>query len=51
MLGPLFSTRDNISDRTEILVLLTTHVVYDENDARALTEELRRKLAPSRIVP
>lgn len=51
VLGPLFSTRDNVSDRTEILVLLTTHVVYDENDARALTEELRRKLAPSRIVP
>lgn len=51
LLGPLFSTRDNVSDRTEILVLLTTHVVYDENDARALTEELRRKLAPSRLVP
>lgn len=51
VLGPLFSTRDNVSDRTEILVLLTTHVVYDENDARALTEELRRKLAPSRLVP
>jgi len=50
LLGPLFSTRDNVSDRTEILVLLTTHVVYDEHDARALTEELRRKLAPSGIV-
>lgn len=51
LLGPLFSTRDNVSDRTEILVLLTTHVVYDEHDAHTLTEELRRKLAPSRIVP
>jgi len=26
-------------------------VVYNQQDARALTEELRRKLAPSRIVP
>lgn len=51
LLGPLFSTRDKTSNRTEILILLTTRVVYDENDARALTEELRRKLAPSRIVP
>jgi general secretion pathway protein D len=51
VLGSLFSTRDNRSDRTELLVLLTPRVVYDQHDARALTEELRRKLAPSRIVP
>lgn len=51
LLGPLFSTRNNTTNRTEILVLLTTRVVYDDNDARALTDELRRKLAPSRIVP
>jgi general secretion pathway protein D len=51
VLGSLFSTRTKTADRTELLVLLTPRVVYDQHDARALTEELRRKLAPSAIVP
>jgi general secretion pathway protein D len=48
-LGHLFSTTDNSTDRTELLVLITPHVVYDSGDARALTDELRRKLAPSAL--
>ena len=51
ILGALFSTRTNSSARTELLVLLTPRVVSDQRDARALTEELRRKLAPSALVP
>jgi general secretion pathway protein D len=51
VLGALFSTRTNSSARTELLVLLTPRVVSDQGDARALTEELRRKLAPSELVP
>jgi general secretion pathway protein D len=51
VLGALFSTRTNSSARTELLVLLTPRVVSDQSDARALTEELRRKLAPSGLVP
>ena len=51
VLGPLFSTRDNRAERTELLVLLTPRVVYNQHDARALTEELRRKLTPSSLVP
>lgn len=51
VLGSLFSTRSKTALRTELLVLLTPRVVYDQHDARALTEELRRKLAPSAIVP
>jgi len=51
ILGPLFSTRDNISDRTELLILLTPRVVKDQRDARALTDELKQKLAPSSILP
>jgi general secretion pathway protein D len=51
ILGPLFSTRTNESERTELLVLLTPRVVKDQRDARALTEELKAKLAPSRILP
>jgi general secretion pathway protein D len=49
ILGALFSTRTNSSARTELLVLLTPRVVSDQRDARALTEELRRKLAPSAV--
>lgn len=51
VLGPLFGTRDNNDDRTELLVLLTPRVVRDQHDARALTDELRAKLAPSQLVP
>jgi general secretion pathway protein D len=51
LLGALFSTQTNSSLRTELLVLLTPRVVNDQGDARALTEELRRKLAPSRLLP
>lgn len=50
VLGVLFSTKTNSTARTELLVLITPHVVYDSGDARALTDELRRKLAPSALV-
>ena len=50
VLGPLFSTRTNTDLRTELLILLTPRVVNDQRDARALTEELRRKLAPSLLL-
>jgi general secretion pathway protein D len=49
-LGHLFSTQTNNDVRTELLILITPHVIYDQHDARALTEELRVKLArPSAI--
>jgi general secretion pathway protein D len=51
LFGNLFSSRTKNSDRTELLILLTPRVVYNLQDARALTEELRRKLSPSRLVP
>ncbi len=50
VLGALFSTRTNTDLRTELLILLTPRVVNDQRDARALTEELRRKLAPSLLL-
>ena len=51
ILGAQFSTRTNSNARTELLILLTPRVVNDQRDARALTEELRRKLRPSDLVP
>ena len=51
VLGALFSTRDDSTARTELLILLTPRVLYDQRDARALTDELRQRLAPGRLVP
>lgn len=51
VLGMLFSTRGKNASRTELLVLLTPRVVRDQRDARALTDELKRKLSPGAIVP
>ncbi|MGF1631836.1 MAG: type II secretion system secretin GspD [Kiloniellaceae bacterium] len=44
ILGNLFKTTDNSSSRTELLVLIKPQVVRNQEDARAVTEELRRKL-------
>jgi general secretion pathway protein D len=44
IIGPLFGTRDRSNDRTELLVLLTPRVVRGIADARAITDEMRRRL-------
>ena len=44
-LGALFRTRTNISKRTELVVLITPHVVRDPNEMRQLTQELRDSLS------
>jgi general secretion pathway protein D len=43
-LGALFGVRTVSNKRTELIVLITPHVVRDRNSARAVTEELRGKL-------
>jgi general secretion pathway protein D len=50
-LGTLFSTQNNSRMRTELLVLITPHVVHDQRDARALTEDLRNQLINAGLVP
>ncbi len=44
LLGTLLGNQDNTRTRTELLVLLTPHVLHDQRDARALTEDLREQL-------
>jgi general secretion pathway protein D len=49
VVGGLFGTKTDNSDRTELMVLITPHVVENLEGARAVTEELRQKfpsLAP-----
>jgi general secretion pathway protein D len=51
IIGTLFSTQSNSRMRTELLVLITPHVVHDQRDARALTEDLRSQLINAGLVP
>jgi general secretion pathway protein D len=43
-IGNLFKTTDNVSDRTELLILLTPHVVRNPAEAREVTDELRKRV-------
>ena len=44
IIGPLFGTRSRTEDRTELLVLLTPRVLRGVVEARAITDEMRRRL-------
>ncbi|MBV9812130.1 MAG: hypothetical protein JO326_05230 [Acetobacteraceae bacterium] len=51
ILGILAGTQNNLRGRTELLVLITPHVLHDQRDARALTEDLREQLNNAAAVP
>lgn len=51
ILGALAGTQDNQRTRTELLVLITPHVVHDQRDARALTQDMREQLFNAALVP
>ncbi|HEX3575849.1 MAG TPA: type II secretion system protein GspD, partial [Rhodopila sp.] len=51
LLGLLAGTQNNTRQRTELLILITPHVVHDQRDARALTEDLRDQLINAAAVP
>jgi general secretion pathway protein D len=51
LLGAAFSTQTNARTRTELLILLTPHVLHDQRDARSLTEDLREELPHAAAVP
>jgi len=44
IIGKLFGATSNTARRTELIVLITPHVVRNNNDARKITDEFRRKL-------
>ena len=50
-LGALFGQQNNQRTRTELLVLITPHVVSDERSVDALTDDLRDTLAGAASVP
>ena len=51
LLGLLAGRQSNVRGRTELLVLVTPHVVHDQRDARALTEDLRDQVINAAMVP
>jgi general secretion pathway protein D len=51
LLGFLGGMQGNVRVRTELLVLITPHVIHDQRDARALTEDLREQLINAAAVP
>lgn len=51
ILGTLVSNQDNARDRTELLVMITPHVVDDQRSARMLTDDLRERLHDADAVP
>ncbi|MGH7053808.1 MAG: type II secretion system secretin GspD [Stellaceae bacterium] len=51
LLGSLVSSQDNTRSRRELLVLITPHVIHDQRDARALTEDMRNELINAALVP
>jgi general secretion pathway protein D len=44
IIGALFGTHTATESRTELIVLLKPHVLSTDDDARAVTNELRDKL-------
>jgi general secretion pathway protein D len=51
VLGLLTGNQTNIRSRTELLILLTPHVLHDQRDARALTDDLREMLPRAAVMP
>jgi general secretion pathway protein D len=49
ILGNLFKTSSDVSARTELLVLITPRVVRNQNEAKEVTDELRRRM--NTVVP
>lgn len=51
LLGSLFSSQNNTRARTELLVLITPHVVHNQTDAASLTRDLQQELPSAALVP
>jgi general secretion pathway protein D len=49
IVGYLFKTETNVSERSELIVLITPTAVKDQAEARAVTEELRQRMKETSI--
>ena len=51
LLGAAFGSQNNQRTRTELLIMLTPHVLHDQRDARSLTQDLREQLPRAAAMP
>ena len=51
MIGALAGTQTNTRTRTELLILITPHVIRDQSDMRKLSEDMRDALSRAAAVP
>jgi general secretion pathway protein D len=51
LLGAAFGSQTNTRTRTELLIMLTPHVLHDQRDARAFTQDLREQLPRAAAMP
>lgn len=51
VLGLLAGSQNNTRTRTELMILLTPHVIHDQRDARNLTEDLREQMPRAAAMP
>ena len=51
ILGVLAGTQNNTRTRTELLVLITPHIIRSQTDMRALTEDMREGLGNAAALP
>ena len=51
VIGSLFGQQNNQRTRSELLVLITPHVIHDQRDALALTQDLKEQLPEAASVP
>ena len=46
LLGRAFKTNVESETRTELVMLITPYIMNDDNDARAVTDAIRKQLGP-----
>jgi general secretion pathway protein D len=56
VLGAAFDNRTDTNDRTELMVMITPHIVRNQAEAKAAADEIRRRIqdtvsAPPRVLP
>jgi len=44
LIGFLFGKNKRTDDRRELIILLTPHIITDENQSKAVTDEFREKI-------
>jgi general secretion pathway protein D len=50
LIGPLFGTTEKTRDRTELLVILTPRALYNDEELRQVSEEMREQLRDFELI-